>query len=356
MNNLLKIIVGWLIVVWFTPHAGQACSTFYLDHHSQPVFGKNYDWTVEDGLVIVNKRQVSKTAAAVDQPAKWTSKYGSVTFNQYGREFTHGGINEAGLVIELMWLNETQYPAPDARTGIDNLQWIQYQLDNFSTVAEVLASDSQIRIVPNGTQLHYLGCDRTGTCASIEFLDGQMVSHAGDTLPFKVLTNNTYADSITFLKQHKGFGGTLLIRDTTDSLDRFARAAEMLKRYEPNTSGATLEYAFAILANVAQGDRTKWSIVYDIAQRRVYFRTLTNPQIRYFDLNAFDFSCKTPVKVMDINAGKAGDVTNAFGEYTFQLNQTLVGNAFKKTEFTANIPDTILDAIAQYPDTTRCTE
>jgi penicillin V acylase-like amidase (Ntn superfamily) len=27
-----------------------------------------------------------------------------VTFNQYGRNFPSGGMNEAGLVIELMWL------------------------------------------------------------------------------------------------------------------------------------------------------------------------------------------------------------------------------------------------------------
>jgi choloylglycine hydrolase len=26
----------------------------------------------------------------------WTSRYGSITFNQYGREFPSGGINEKG--------------------------------------------------------------------------------------------------------------------------------------------------------------------------------------------------------------------------------------------------------------------
>ena len=33
-------------------------------------------------------------------PASWVSKYGSVTFNQYGRELPTGGMNEAGLVVE----------------------------------------------------------------------------------------------------------------------------------------------------------------------------------------------------------------------------------------------------------------
>jgi hypothetical integral membrane protein (TIGR02206 family) len=356
MKNFLKVFFVCIVFVCVMPQAGQPCSTFCLDHNGQPVFGRNYDWMVEDALVIVNKRHVSKVAATGAHPASWTSKYGSLTFNQYGHEFTHGGINEAGLVVENMWLDATEYPAPDARPTLDNLQWAQYQLDNFSTVAEVIASDSQIRITPNGAKIHYLICDSTGACASIEFLEGKMVVHTGETMPFNVLTNNTYAESVEFLKQHEGFGGTLPIADTNASLDRFARVANLLKHYDPSDSGSAIEYAFGILTNVAQGDRTKWSIVYDIPKRRIYFRTLTNPQLRYVDLNAFDFSCKTPIKVLDINAGKSGDVTNDFVDYTFQLNRTLVGNAFKKTGFTANIPDEMLDLIAHYPESTVCTE
>jgi choloylglycine hydrolase len=57
------------------------------------------DGIVGDGTIIVNKRNVSKTAllysdATGCQPVKWTSKYGSITFNQNGREFPFSGINE----------------------------------------------------------------------------------------------------------------------------------------------------------------------------------------------------------------------------------------------------------------------
>ena len=111
--------------------SGFACTTFSLHQNGQIVFGKNYDWHLGRGLVIVNKRGVSKTAmpGLQDDPgeyAKWTSKYGSLTFNQYGREMPMGGMNEAGLVVELMSLSETQYPQPDARHAIKDLQWIQY--------------------------------------------------------------------------------------------------------------------------------------------------------------------------------------------------------------------------------------
>jgi choloylglycine hydrolase len=354
MKTLTKYLICCLVIICIMPQTGQACSTFCLDYNSQPVFGRNYDWDVDDGLVIVNKRNVLKTSAAEESSISWTSKYGSVTFNQYGREFTHGGINEAGLVVELMWLSVTTYPSPDSRAGVDCLQWVQYQLDNFSTVAEVIVSDSQIRIVSNSAPLHYLVCDSTGTCASIEFLDGKMVAHTGETMPFKVLTNSTYAQSVAFLKQHQGFGGPTPLGTTTSSLDRFARAANMLEHYDPTAAGEAVEYAFDILTNVAQGDRTKWSIAYDIAKRRVYFHTFVNSQIRYFDLTAFDFSCDTPVKVLDINADGSGDITNNFVDYARQLNRNLIGTAYRETDFLADVPDEVLDQIADYPESIIC--
>ena len=40
----------------------RACTTFQLNHEGQVLVGKNYDWMVEDGLIIVNKRGVAKTA------------------------------------------------------------------------------------------------------------------------------------------------------------------------------------------------------------------------------------------------------------------------------------------------------
>ena len=73
------------------------------------------DWMTGEGLVIVNKRNVSKTAFLKPewddngQPASWTSKYGSVTFNFIGREFPFGGMNESGLVITCMWLETTEW-------------------------------------------------------------------------------------------------------------------------------------------------------------------------------------------------------------------------------------------------------
>src|SRR5579871_2714145 len=133
-----------------TNHA-TACTAFELNpqggkHHV--VFGRNYDWPVEVGLVLVNKHDMKKTALLMNggRPATWTARYGSLTFNQFGRDLPNGGINEAGLVIEVLWLNETGYAAPDKRPSLNALTWIQYQLDTAASVADVLASDRQVRV------------------------------------------------------------------------------------------------------------------------------------------------------------------------------------------------------------------
>ncbi len=148
-------------------------------HDKIEIIGRNYDWDVEDGLVIVNKRGVLKRGYFRDEekgtPAVWTSKYGSVTFNQYGRELPTGGMNEAGLVVETMALSEARYPRPDKRPYLGSaLQLRQFLLDNFALVNEVIACDAMIRISPRRTVLgvHVLISDRMGNCASIEFLYG----------------------------------------------------------------------------------------------------------------------------------------------------------------------------------------
>ena len=75
-----------MFIAAFLPQASHACTTFCLDTHDELVVGKNFDWLTSDGLIIVNKRNVSKTAILPldwtgGELVSWTSKYGSVTFN-----------------------------------------------------------------------------------------------------------------------------------------------------------------------------------------------------------------------------------------------------------------------------------
>jgi penicillin V acylase-like amidase (Ntn superfamily) len=356
--NRMIFLIFCTIFICLMPQAGQSCTSFCLDHADQLVFAKNFDWHVGNALLMFNKRNVSKMALISKSggqiPAKWTSRYGSITFNQVGREIPLGGMNEAGLAIEILLFKKGQYPAPDSRPAIHKLQWIQYQLDNFSTVEEVINSDSQLRIIQpkSGSVSHYIAYDRRGDCAIIEFIGGKIVYHTRETMPVKVITNtDAYAESIEYLKKHDGFGGKLPIPVGSDSLHRFVRTANMLRNYDPQTLKSAVDYAFDILFNVKQY-HTLWNIIYDIKNFRIYFRTSVNYQIRYLDLKSFDFSCTKPVKVLDINNGLSGDVTNKFLDYTKEINRNLV----EKLKDSYNAPAEEIEAISLYPESTFCTE
>src|SRR3954452_5045066 len=138
-----------------------ACTTFVIDKDGHIVFGRNYDWISGAGIVHTNQRGLYKTSMKGNDGGTigWVSKFGSITFNQYGKEFPTGGMNEKGLVVELMWLNEGSYLAKDKRPGLSVLQWIQYQLDNCASIEEVIATEKLERIVSTGTPQHYLVAD-----------------------------------------------------------------------------------------------------------------------------------------------------------------------------------------------------
>jgi choloylglycine hydrolase len=355
MKTFCLLLAGILLFCSLAPAQGSACTTFVLGEKNHQVFGRNYDWDVEDALVIVNKRGMAKSGYPNPDekgtPARWVSKYGSVTFNQYGRELPTGGMNEAGLVVETMALSEARYPRPDDRPYLGSaLQWRQFLLDNYARVSEVIASDALVRISPrrNGLGIHVLISDRSGDCASIEFLDGEMVAHSGSQLPVRVLTNDTYASSIYHWQN-----GKTPVLDPGRSIERFMKAAAMLEKYDPQKATGPTEYAFKILDAVS-ARRTVWRIVYENVNMKIFFLTRANPEIRIIDVTRLDFACQTPVQVIDINTPLSGDITDRFEDYTRQKNRTLIENSFRKTRFLRNYTDAAFDRLADFPDSMTC--
>lgn len=353
MKTRLNVVVA-AIVALFSIDTASACTTFSLTSNDVNIFGRNYDWSLGDGAIIVNKRGHTKTAMkAKDEtgnPAKWKSKYGSITFNQYGREFPQGGINEAGLIVEVLAVPEGQYPVPDSRPYVGTAQFRQYLLDNFSTVKEVTDSDSFIRILGSGKgpMTHLLVSDRTGASSVIEFIGGKRVIYTGEAMPIKTLSNTSYADSLAYWRAKK-----IPAEDKWMSVERFIRAADLTASFDSRTVKSPVDHAFSILKKVIQGDKTQWSIVYDIKNMQIFYHTSSNPKTRMINLKNTDFSCKSPVQMIDIDAG-SGNMDSSFQPYTQQANRKLIADAFRKTVFLKGIPPQAIDAIAAYPDSFKC--
>ncbi|HJW94937.1 MAG TPA: linear amide C-N hydrolase [Thermoanaerobaculia bacterium] len=309
------------------------CTTFCL----RALLAANYDWDTGAGMVMVNKRAVMKTAIT-GRPAQWTSRFASITLNQYGREFPTGGMNEAGLAIALMALRDTQYPAADERSSVTILEWIQYQLDNSATIDDVIERSSNVRIA--GTfGLHYLVADRTGRAATIEFIDGNLVAHKDGTLPVPVLANDTYDHSLAYYK------GLHSVPSGIGSMERFARAAAMIG--QTPASANAVSRAFEILDAVHQPDYTKWSVVYDPATLTIHIRTDRNREIRTISFGSFDGACESPVRIAPIDGG-------TFVDYTQAANIALVNTAYDETPMLAGASEADRRETYLHPDSDIC--
>lgn len=352
MKKIGAFLFSFFILLSLFTNQTLACTTFCLKNKSEFLFGKNYDWMIGDGLIFVNKRGVEKTAMAeaAPNPAKWISNYGSVTFNQYGRENPSGGMNEKGLVIELMWLDDTQYPKADERPTVGTLEWIQYQLDNSASVEKVIQNAEKIRIASE-VKIHYLVNDKNGNSATVEFIDGKLVAHTSEKLPFSALANDTYEKSLDYSKNNSGEKAK-----TESSLDRFTRAAERSKTFadKPKSEAESVKYAFDILENVAQKGYTQWSIVYDQQRGKIHFRSLKSPKVKTVDTKSFDYACGSSVKTFDVNSNESGDVTAKFADYKREANRDLLERSFNGTPFLKNVPAIAKDVLANYPENFAC--
>jgi penicillin V acylase-like amidase (Ntn superfamily) len=308
----------------------RGCTAFCLNNAGYGLFGTNLDASMYEGLLFVNKRNVSKTGwekNTAGEYARWTSRYGSFTFNMVGYQAPWGGMNEAGLMISTLALYENQTPAPDERFPLLSPLWLQYQLDNHSTIEEVLASDSLVRITQDTPQKvdQFLACDRSGDCAVIEFLEGKMVYYTGKTLPVAAITNNVYEESVRAWQEGKLTG---------DSLIRFGAAADRVTGFQAMKSELAVEYAFDTLKQASHPFLTVWSIVFDPQNLRVYFRTKWNNEIRYVDFGKLDFSCSTPVQMLDIHEKLSGDVSDDLMPYSHEMSFDHLAKAFTKLNIT----------------------
>ena len=319
-----------------------ACTTFVLADDSALLFARNLDWGWGDGIIVVNNRGIEKTAYVrpSETPTSWTSKYGSVTFNQLGREMPFGGMNETGLVVEVLILMDSKYPDFDDRPAVNHLQWVQYQLDNCRTVEEVLATDEQVRLETplEEERIHYLICDASGDTATIEFLNGEMVCHRDENLTSRALTNNTYRESVEFSSAYAASSNGNSLPTGSRSIHRFARAAKCSREFQSRSPEQDREYAFHHLDDVAQ-DSTMWSIVYDIPRRKVFYRTSDNPKLRWFSLADFDFEPSETTLSLDINASGEGGVSQNFEELSDEQHEKYLMFFVGRSDFVEDYGD-----------------
>lgn len=320
-----------------------ACSAFEFETRGHTYLAKNHDFVMGEGLLVTNRRGIGKQAVQVAQPMTWVAKYGSVTYNPFGAEMPNGGMNEAGLVVEMLWLEEAHFASPDARKEVSALQWIQYQLDTAATVREVVASDAFLRINETIGKVHYIVADASGAVAVIELLDGKIVIHQDANLLTPVLANDVYSSCLTALqrrdKKSEPADATKL-----PSYPRFETLATVAGQQPPLTEDAAA-YAWRALDRVRHPEYTQFQWVYDTAERRIFLRRKVDAELCTVELSAIDFRPMATAQVADL--AKPGALQ--WTAYTQEINRAVIGRSYQQTPFLQHVPSEQLDRLAAIP-------
>lgn len=320
INSLLIVI----ILISFHKQI-KACTVFVIKKDSKVILGQNLGWDKPlPSLLLINKRGVKKTVihwkgalpavkTDVRKTQSWVSKYGSVTFTYLGPDLIEGGMNEVGLIIDQANLTSV-YPEDDGRPGISCGQWMQYQLDNFETVDEVVLHLNDMR--PDGENWHFIIADRLGNNAIIEFPDGTPKIYVQQE--FAIITNTTYEQALNTLPMDELFGGSVDIANNNDSYGRFIKTASLIRDYKLNKENKIADYAFSILDQVKLDD-TRRSVVYDPIEKRVIWKTLVNEQIRWIDLTNINFEQRTSLLMINSEVYDNGYMNDQLTEYNPEI-------------------------------------
>ncbi len=236
------------------------CTTFALKDRDHITLGQGYDFYYGHGLIIVNKRGLKKVALCDSltkdnlyddtlKTPRWISKYGSITFNQFAREIPTCGVNEKGLAIASMWHDTDKALPISHENSISELQWIQYQLDCYSTVDELVKHLDILSLKIEIYPMHYSVSDKYGNSAIIEIENGKL--KAFESLDYFACSNEGIIKSIEYSRKYKNIkSDQITIKEPI--LDRAAKALSMTKEFHKSTLPRDqVEYSFKILDAVS---------------------------------------------------------------------------------------------------------
>ena len=238
------------------------------------VVGRNMDWFEDTQTDLWSlPRGIEQNGMTTGDTVRWKARYGSVVASMYG-VMTTDGMNEKGLTVNGLYLAETDYgERDDSRPGLVMTISLQFFLDSFATVADLVAwtSGSGVQICPS-------------------------------------------------LLGSSGKPGT------TAAADRFVRAA-YYTAHLPSTDEARLTIAFVMSVmrnasapfgtadparpNVAT---TRWRTVADLTHRAYFFESTVSSNVIWLRLDDLDLSKRAKVRKPDLvdHPDRVGDVTRSF--------------------------------------------
>ncbi len=303
---------------------------------SHVVTGRNMDWfeDTESNLWLF-PRGMKRDGSVKENSLQWVSNYGSVVTAGFDVGTTDG-LNEKGLMVNLLYLAESNFGKRDiSKPGISWAAYTQYLLDQFATVKEAVEAlkDDNLQVVssplPGSSAkpptLHFSLSDATGDSAIFEHLDGKLVIHHGKQ--YKVMTNSpTYDQQIALNAYWETVGGDAMLPGTHRAADRFVRASFYVNQLpDPKTDRQAVANVMSVMRNASvpfgatDPDQpniapTVWRSAADHVKKIYYFESTRSPNIVWVKLGELDFKPGALVNKLDLvgNYDLVGNVGNKF--------------------------------------------
>lgn len=314
--NLVTIFAVGLL----SSTAAIACTrAVYLGPENTVLTGRSMDWVKTAGSNIwIFPRGMQRDGAAGPNSMQWQSKYGSIVTSFFDAASVDG-MNEKGLVINVLYLAESIYPTPtknDKRKPMSIAAWGQYVLDNFTTVNEAvdaLAKEPFYIIAvttPDGHpgNGHLAISDPSGDSAIFEYVNGKLVIH--HDRKYQIMTNSpTFDQQLAIDTYWQGIGGSVFLPGTSRAADRFVRASYFNGNL-PQTADPKMSIAgmFSVIRNASApfgvGNATEpnisatlWRSVSDQKAMVYFYESTTSPDIFWIEAKDIDFGAKDSSKL-----------------------------------------------------------
>lgn len=336
LNYFILALFFFIILIQF--NNSFACTRIvYEGPNGTIITARSMDWKEDMGTNLwIFPIGMERNGEVGPNSLKWTSIYGSVIATAYDVSSTDG-MNEKGLVANLLWLAESDYGTWDQKKpGLSIAAWVQYVLDSYATVDEAVTglSKEEFAIITANTTgsnmlatLHLAISDVTGDNAIFEYIGGKLVIHHDRT--YQVMTNSPIFEKQLALNEYwKQIGGTIMLPGTNRAADRFARASFYINAI-PQTDDIRTAIAsvFSVIRNCSvpfgistPGEpnisSTRWRTVSDHKNKIYFFESALTPNIFWVSFKDIDFSKNGKVKKLSISNGEiyAGNTADKFVE------------------------------------------
>lgn len=318
-NALIKQVTALSIValsIMSLSPAIEACTRLvYLGENERVITARSMDWKIDVQTNLwIFPRGLNRHGEVGPNSIQWTSKYGSIIASGYDIATTDG-LNEKGLMANVLWLVESKYPEFTAKSkpGLSLAAWAQYVLDNFASVKEAVAAlkkepytivTAQVPGEERLASLHLSLSDASGDSAIIEYIDGKQVIHHSRS--HQVMTNSPIFEQQLALNSYwQQIGGETMLPGTNRAADRFVRASYYVnhipQKADPETSLASV---LSVIRNVSVPfgistpdqpniSSTRWRTMADHKNQLYFFESALSPSIFWVDLKKVDFSKET---------------------------------------------------------------